>query len=90
MLDYLILSLDNDICRLMYVFEFFSLRFWSSDFTPKYGNCYTFNSMENAKRDLEIPRKASLTGRDYGIFFILQKCVPSREQIYAMCISIKL
>jgi hypothetical protein len=44
-------------------------RFWSKDYTPKYGNCYTFNSMDNFANDPNTPRKASLTGRDYGMFF---------------------
>jgi hypothetical protein len=36
------------------------------DYTPKYGNCYTFNAQENSARDSNVPRVASLTGRDYG------------------------
>ena len=41
-------------------------RYWTYRFNPKYGNCFTFNSMENAERDPQTPRLASLTGRDYG------------------------
>ena len=40
------------------------------DYTPKYGNCYTFNSIDN-DNDTDVPRRASLTGRDYGKFLVL-------------------
>ena len=43
-------------------------RYWYPDVTPKYGNCYTFNSMANIANDPDVPRYASLTGRDYGKF----------------------
>jgi len=43
-----------------------TLRLWIPDSNPKYGNCFTFNSMVNDK-DPDVPRRASLTGRDYGM-----------------------
>jgi hypothetical protein len=46
------------------------VRLWISSFTPKYGYCYTFNALANADRDPDIPRLASLTGKDYGTIFI--------------------
>ena len=48
-------------------YEIFN-RYWYPDVTPKYGNCYTFNSMANIANDPDVPRYASLTGRDYGKF----------------------
>jgi hypothetical protein len=46
--------------------NFFS--FWYTYSTSKYGNCFTFNTMDNADTDPFVPRQASLTGRDNGRF----------------------
>lgn len=40
--------------------------YWFLYSTSKYGNCYTFNSMENVANDSFVPREASLTVRDNG------------------------
>jgi hypothetical protein len=40
--------------------------FWFTYTTPKFGNCFTFNTLENAASDDFVPRQASLTGRDNG------------------------
>ena len=42
--------------------------YWYTYSTPKYGNCFTFNTLENIGNDDNIPRLASLTGRDNGEF----------------------
>jgi hypothetical protein len=41
-------------------------RYWFTYSTPKYGNCFTFNTLDNAANDDDVPRQATLTGRDNG------------------------
>jgi hypothetical protein len=49
-------------CNCMFPF----FRLWIPSFTPKYGYCYTYNAWANRDIDPDVPRKASLTGKDYG------------------------
>ncbi len=40
--------------------------YWFTYSTPKYGNCFTFNTLDNVANDDDVPRQATLTGRDNG------------------------
>ena len=55
-----------EVLQKQHKFYFIRCRLWYTYSNPKYGNCFTFNTMDNIKNDGQVPRQASLIGRFNG------------------------